>query len=81
MLSIDFQSILNFLESHISWLVPLATVLFFPLRWWGKLNWEALNGREKKPESYQWAIRQLKENNWGKRYLNSLGWVLDKVST
>ncbi len=80
MFEIDPKSLIDWLQSNVPWLVFVVTPLFFLLKWWGKLNWEALNGREKKPESYEWAINQLKANNWGKNYLNALGWLLDKVS-
>lgn len=80
MFDIDPKILLEWLKGNVPWFVFVIVPLFFLLKWWGKLNWEALNGREKKPESYEWAIRQLKENNWGKNYLNALGWLLDKIS-
>lgn len=80
MFEIAPEFLIDWLKANFPWFVPVALFLLFLLRYWGKLNWEALNGREKKPDSYAWVIKQLKENSWGKLYLDALGWVMDKVS-
>jgi len=80
MFEIAPEFLLDWLKANLPWFVPVALFLLFLLRYWGKLNWEALNGREKKPDSYAWVIKQIKENSWGKLYLEALGWVMDKVS-
>lgn len=58
------------------WLLPFVVVLV----WWGFANWQALNDPEK-VESFTWAVTQLTNSPWEKRYLSGLGWVLDKVSS
>ncbi|MGR9108383.1 MAG: hypothetical protein ACU843_15800 [Gammaproteobacteria bacterium] len=79
MFGIDAKALIALFNDN-PWWILLFTIFLFALGIWGKLNWEALNGHEKKPESFEWAIQQLKENNWGRLYLDSLGWVLDKIS-
>ena len=79
MFEIAPEFLIDWLKANLPWFVPVVLFLHL-LRYWGKQNWEAINGREKKPDSYAWVIKQLKENSWGKLYLDALGWVMDKVS-
>lgn len=64
--------------SSLLWLLPPFALIVLV---WGWINYKTLNGRETHPDSFQQAIDWLREESFSQLYLQTLGWLLDKISS
>lgn len=63
--------------SALLWLLPPFVLIVLV---WGWVNYKTLNDRKTHPDSFQQAIDWLREDNFSQLYLQTLGWLLDKIS-